>query len=196
MKLTLWQWDVVPWYVFGIYWLISALWAKRTKVSEDPNKRIVHVALVVLAFYLLFSRGPATGPLTVRFVPQSGIIKQVGVALSFLGVGFAIWARYCIGRYWSSRVTLKEDHQLIQSGPYAYVRHPIYTGMLIAAAGTALVVGEWHCVIGVVIALTGFSRKAANEEALLASEFGDQYREYRERTGFLTPRLTKVYERK
>ena len=94
-----------------------------------------------------------------------------------------------MGQYWSARVTLKVDHQLIRSGPYAWVRHPLYSGLLLAMAGTALVVGEWRAVLGVVLAVMEFSRKAAKEEALLASEFGDQYQEFRKRTGFLVPRF-------
>ena len=84
---------------------------------------------------------------------------------------------------------LKVDHQLIRSGPYAYVRHPIYTGLFLATAGTALVVGEWRAVVGVLLTLVAHSRKAAKEEALLATEFGEQYQDYRKHTGFLTPRV-------
>jgi protein-S-isoprenylcysteine O-methyltransferase Ste14 len=94
-----------------------------------------------------------------------------------------------LGQYWSGRVTLKVDHQLIRFGPYAHVRHPIYSGLLLAMAGTALVIGEWRAALGVLLAIVELSRKAAKEEALLASEFGDQYREYRRQAGFLTPRF-------
>jgi protein-S-isoprenylcysteine O-methyltransferase Ste14 len=189
MKLTLWQLELVPWYTFILYWFFSALRLKQTKVAEDPAQRLVHIALMVLAFCLLFSRRLGIGVLGGRFVPKNPAIQYAGVALTFLGVALAIWARHCIGQYWSARVTLKVDHQLIQSGPYAYVRHPIYTGLLLAMAGTALVVGEWRGVAGLLIALVEHSRKASKEEALLASEFGVKYQEYRKQTGFLTPRF-------
>jgi protein-S-isoprenylcysteine O-methyltransferase Ste14 len=129
------------------------------------------------------------GPLKLRFFPSDLWIAYVGIALSFLGAGISIWARYCIGEYWSARVTLKEDHQLIRSGPYAYVRHPIYTGMLIACLGTALVVGEWRGVLAVGLLLAAHSRKALREEAMLTRAFGEQYTLYRQSTGFLFPRL-------
>jgi protein-S-isoprenylcysteine O-methyltransferase Ste14 len=179
--------DLIPWYVLCIYWTISALRVKRTKVQEDPGARLFHIAVMALAFFLLFSRRLEIGPLGLRFAPVSSWLRTSGTVLTFVGAGIAIWARYSLGQYWSARVTLKIDHQLIRSGPYAWVRHPLYSGLLLAMAGTALVVGEWRGVVGVVVALAEFSRKAAKEEALLAGEFGEQYQEYRRQAGFLTP---------
>jgi protein-S-isoprenylcysteine O-methyltransferase Ste14 len=120
-------------------------------------------------------------------MPPNPVLQKVGVALTWLGVALAIWARYCIGQYWSGRVTLKVDHKLIQSGPYAHLRHPIYTGLLLGIIGVVLLVGEWRCLAGLVLAIIELSRKAAKEEALLMSEFGTAYQEYRQRTGFLIP---------
>jgi protein-S-isoprenylcysteine O-methyltransferase Ste14 len=115
--------------------------------------------------------------------------QWAGVALTSIGVAIAIWARRTIGEYWSARVTLKEGHQIIRSGPYQFVRHPIYTGILLAATGTALVIGEWRGVIAVVLLYAAHSRKAMREEAMLTSEFGEEYSSYRRSTGFLFPRL-------
>jgi protein-S-isoprenylcysteine O-methyltransferase Ste14 len=109
--------------------------------------------------------------------------------LTSVGAAVAIWARYSIGEYWSARVMLKEGHLVIRSGPYARVRHPIYTGMLLAAMGTALVVGEWRAVLGVIVILVTHSFKPKREEALLTAELGDEYVLYRRSTGFLFPRL-------
>jgi protein-S-isoprenylcysteine O-methyltransferase Ste14 len=181
--------DLIPWYALGIYWAISALRVKQTKVQEDLGGRLLHVGVMGLAFLFLFSHRLDLGPLGLRFAPESAWLPISGIVLTFVGAGIAIWARYSLGQYWSARVTLKVDHQLIRSGPYAWVRHPLYSGLLLAMAGTALVVGEWRAVLGVVLAVIEFSRKAAKEEALLASEFGDQYQEFRKRTGFLVPRF-------
>jgi len=187
--MTLWQMELVPWYVFAAYWVFSSLRLKRIKVQENPWERAAHVAVMVLAFLLLFSRSLRIGPLGLRFVPESATVQELGILLTSLGVAVAVWARYCLGQYWSSRVVLKVDHQLIRSGPYAYIRHPIYAGMLLAVVGTALAVGEWRAFAGFGLALIGWSRKAMTEEALLASEFGEQYRAYQRQTGFLTPRF-------
>jgi protein-S-isoprenylcysteine O-methyltransferase Ste14 len=187
--MTLSNLEIAPWYALAMYWAFSALRLKRIRVSEDPGGRLLHVGMMVLIFMLLYSERLALGPLGWRFVPDSTLVRNSGIALTFVGAAVAIWARYSLGQYWSGRVTLKEDHQLIRVGPYAYVRHPIYSGLLLAMAGTAFVIGEWRGVIAVLLAIVEFSRKAAKEEALLATEFGDQYREYRRQAGFLTPRF-------
>lgn len=180
---------VIPWYIFGAYWLLTWLRVKRTKTSEPLASRLVTIIPMVLACELLFSDASLIRPLRQRFVPTDAWIAWLGLALTTLGVGIAIWARYCIGEYWSARVTLKEGHQLIRSGPYQFVRHPIYTGMLVGAIGSALTLGEWRGVLAVALVLATHWRKARREESLLTAEFGEQYAAYRRSTGFLFPRL-------
>ena len=187
--LTQWQIDLIPWYIFCAYWGITWLRVEHTKAREKSIDRVITLLVVILAYNLLFAQWLRIGPLRLRFVPEDPLIGWVGIALTFAGVAFAIWARHCIGVYWSARVTLKERHQLIRSGPYAYVRHPIYTGMLTGAIGTALVVGEWRGILAVVLLLAAHSRKAIREESMLTREFGEQYQLYRRTTGFLFPRL-------
>jgi protein-S-isoprenylcysteine O-methyltransferase Ste14 len=187
--MTLSSLELAPWYVAGVYWAFSALRVKRTKVTEGPGDRLFHTALMGLAFVLLFSHRLDLGSLDLRFVPESAWLRASGIVLTYVGAGIAIWARYRLGEYWSARVMLKVDHRLIRSGPYAYVRHPLYAGLLLAMAGTALVVGEWRALIGVLLGLIELSRKAAKEEALLATEFSEDYEEYRKHAGFLTPRF-------
>jgi protein-S-isoprenylcysteine O-methyltransferase Ste14 len=187
--LTLWQIDLIAWYAFAAYWGATWLRVKRTKAREKSVDRLITLAVVVVAYNLLFAHWIAVGWLRQRFVPEEGGIGWVGVALSFVGASIAIWARYTIGEFWSVRVTLKEGHQLIRSGPYRYVRHPIYTGMLVACIGTALVLGEWRGILAVLLLLAAHSRKALREESLLRAEFGEQYQSYRSQTGFLFPRV-------
>lgn len=186
---TLWNLEAAPWYALGVYWAVSALRVKPTKVKEGAGGRLLHTGVMALTFLLLASHRLDVGFLAWRFVPESSSLRDFGIFLTFVGAAIAIWARYCLGQYWSARVTLKIDHRLIRSGPYAYVRHPLYSGLLLAMAGTALVVGEWRAVIAVLVALIEFSRKASKEEALLTTEFNDDYQEYRKQAGFLTPRF-------
>ncbi len=187
--LTPWQIELIPWYVFAAYWGITWLRVNRTKTREKSADRLITVAVVVVSFCLLFKEWMGIGPLGLRFLPEDARISWLGVAITWIGVIIAVWARYSIGVYWSARVTLKEGHQLVRSGPYAFVRHPIYTGMFLATLGTALEVGEWRALLGVVLLLAAHSRKARREESLLTREFGQEYADYRRRTGFLFPRF-------
>lgn len=189
-SLTPWQIEMIPWYAFGLYWVITWLRVKRTKVSERLGGRLATLVPIVFAFELMFSNRLRIGLLGIRFLPGDVWIAWLGVILTSLGAATAIWARFCLGQFWSSRVTLKEGHQLIRSGPYAYVRHPIYSGMLLGMIGTALVVGEWRGVLATALVLAGHSYKALREESLLIGEFGDEYASYRHSTGFLFPRFS------
>lgn len=188
-SLTLWQIDLIAWYAFGAYWLLTWMRVKRTKAREKSFDRVITVAVVVIAYLLLFEPWARIGVLGARFVPEVAWIGWLGVALSFAGAAIAIWARYTLGQFWSARVTLKEGHELIRTGPYTFVRHPIYTGMLTACVGTTLVEGEWRGVVACLLLLAAHSRKAMREEKLLTGEFGDQYRSYQRQTGFLFPRF-------
>lgn len=187
--LTMWQIELVPWYVFVAYWVISWLRVKRTKTAESLMSRLGTILPMVLAFELLFSNWLRVGPLRLRFLPAEDWIAWSGIAVTSVGVVVAIWARYSIGQYWSARVTFKEGHRVIRSGPYAWVRHPIYTGMLLAAMGTALGIGEWRGVLAVAVMWAAHSHKALREEKLLTTELGEEYASYRRNTGFLFPRL-------
>ncbi|HLW86442.1 MAG TPA: isoprenylcysteine carboxylmethyltransferase family protein [Candidatus Sulfotelmatobacter sp.] len=188
-NLTLWQIEQYLWYALTLYWLVTAFRVKSTQASEPAASRLFTMAVVGLAFALLFSHYFQTGILGERFLTRNLAIERSGVALTFLGVALAIWARTILGANWSAEVTLKVDHQLIRSGPYAYVRHPIYTGMLLAFAGTAIVVGEWRGLLAIAVATAGLGLKARREEALMIHAFGDQYQQHRQTTGFLLPRL-------
>ena len=187
--LTLDQIELIPWYAFAGYWAITALRVKRTKQTESSRDRLATLVVLSLGFTCLFYGPLHLGPLDLRFLPADHRITWAGIGLTSLGVALAIWARYCLGQFWSARVTLKEDHRLIRSGPYRYVRHPIYTGMLLAVSGTALVLGEWRGVLAVILVQAAHSRKAVREEAFLLTEFGGEYATYRRRTGFLFPRF-------
>ncbi len=181
--------EMIPWYAFALYWGVSALRVKTTKSTEPLAARAFTVLSIAAAFYLLFAERVHLGRLGERFAARSVWLYSAGVAMTYAGVALAIWARSNLGGNWSGRVTLKVDHELIRSGSYARLRHPIYTGLLLALIGTALVIGEWRAVLAVVIVGVVHSLKAKREEALMLATFGEQYRSYREQAGFLLPKL-------
>ncbi len=137
--------------------------------------------------WLFISRRIPWAALNARFVPLAAWPGVVGLALVVLGLGFATWARVDLGRNWSAAVTLKRDHELVRSGPYRWVRNPIYTGILIALAGSALARGRWSGVLAVAIAFGSFWYKARLEERVMHDAFGAEYDAYRREVKSLIP---------
>jgi protein-S-isoprenylcysteine O-methyltransferase Ste14 len=136
---------------------------------------------------LLSGRWFHDGWLGVSFIPENDGVRITGMAMTVLGGLFAIWARLTLGGNWSGRVTVKEDHELIVKGPYAVTRHPIYSGILLAYAGTAFAVGKWHGLVGLCVILIGLMIKMSREERLMMETFPDAYPQYRQRVKALIP---------
>jgi protein-S-isoprenylcysteine O-methyltransferase Ste14 len=185
--LTIWQVELLPWYAFLIAWAVGAIWVKPVKVSEPAEGRRWQTILLTAGFLLLFSPWLAAGVLGERFVAQRHWVETMGIGLTSAGSGLAIWARAILGENWSARVTRKVGHELIRRGPYAYVRHPIYSGLALAVIGTAMVVGEWRGLIAIPLIIIAESMKARREEQYMVAEFGEGYEQYRRETGFLVP---------
>jgi protein-S-isoprenylcysteine O-methyltransferase Ste14 len=179
----------IPWIVFVAYWAIGALKTRRTVNRESSASRYGILFLEVLGFVLLFSERTGIGVLGSRVVPQTSALASVGVALTWCGIAIALWARWHLGQYWSARVTLKEDHQLIRTGPYAHFRHPIYSGLDLAALGGACAIDEWRSVLGVGLIVLGYWIKARTEESMLSAQFGEAFKEHCRHTGFLIPKF-------
>ncbi len=178
------------WLLFVLYWLATAIRAKKPAKQQSRGARLVYIAYMAVGFWLVwFSAPPLLDFLNRRFVSDDRWILWLGAALVFAGIFFAIWARATIGRNWSAEVQIKQEHQLIRSGPYAHIRHPIYTGMLIAVAGSALAIGEYHALFGLLVVGFGFARKAKTEEAFLSAQFGPAFAEHQRHTGFFLPRF-------
>jgi protein-S-isoprenylcysteine O-methyltransferase Ste14 len=180
---------LIAWIVIGVVWAIGSFANKRTRRDENSAGRMVHLAGTGLAGYLLLERPGTFGFFNERFVPDLPSIAWAGVCLTWVGAAFAIWARLTLGRNWSASVTMKEDHQLVRRGPYAIVRHPIYSGALLAILGTALAIGEWRCLAAFVLALAAWKRKSLTEETFMLELFGDEYRRYRREVSALIPGL-------
>jgi protein-S-isoprenylcysteine O-methyltransferase Ste14 len=123
----------------------------------------------------------------VRLVPSSPAIGWSGAALVAAGLAFAVWARIHLGANWSGIVTVKRGHELVTSGPYALVRHPIYTGLVLAFAGSAIALGEARGVLAVALVVASLWRKLRLEERWMAEQFGAEYERYRDRVRALVP---------
>ena len=175
------------WLTFAIVWLLAAVWTKRSVYRESRSQRLRYTLPIVAGYFLLINGGRMLYPLNLRVVPRTAIVAWAGTILCLAGLGFAIWARVVIGRNWSGTVTLKEDHQLIERGPYRLVRHPIYTGILSMFVATAIVLGHLAGSIGVVIVFASFWSKLIREEKVMLNQFPDKYAAYRQRVRRLIP---------
>ena len=178
------------WIAWLLYWRISAAGVKAARRRESPASRAAHLGPLAIAGLLLWMDPIAGGGvLFERFLPQSDGTYRTGALLLALGLAFSVWARVYLGRNWSATVTVKEDHELIRSGPYSLVRHPIYTGLLLGFIGTAIVRGEWRGVLAVLIVFVALWRKLRLEERWMSETFGEEYRRYREHSAALIPYL-------
>jgi protein-S-isoprenylcysteine O-methyltransferase Ste14 len=184
------QWIQFCWIAFGLYWLVSALNRKVTKRRETYFQRLLYTLPLVIAAYLLYRPVAHFGWLETRLLRVSLASEWIAVAITAAGTALAIWARWHLGSNWSGVVTLKEGHELIRSGPYRTIRHPIYTGILLALIGTAASVGEIRGLIAVAVALFSFYLKARREESFLSQEFGPRFAEHQRRTGMFLPNFS------
>lgn len=178
-----------PWVIFVAYWSVGALKTRRTIRQESFASRYGVLFLEVLGFAMLFTPIARIGVLGERVIPQTYAGAALGVLLTWIGIWIAVWARWHLGQYWSARITLKEDHKLIRTGPYAHFRHPIYSGLDLAALGGTLAIDEWRCVVAVGLIILGYWIKAKREESMLARQFGEVFEEHRRHTGFLIPKF-------
>ena len=178
------------WIAFLVYWRLSAAGVKPAARRESAWSRTSYIIPIVLASILLsIPPIPGGGFLFSPFLPQRTDGYWPGVMLIAAGLGFSVWARQHLGRNWSGTVQVKQDHQLICTGPYRFVRHPIYTGILVAFLGNAIVVCQWCGILAVFIAFGSFWRKLTIEERFMRETFGSAYEEYRARTAALIPYL-------
>lgn len=182
------RWIEALWVLFGAYWLASALKRKKTKQRETVLQRFGYTLLLGLAFYFLYQPHPFYDRLRDRFLPAGPVGEWLGVVLTAVGIAVAFWARWHLGTNWSGVVTLKEGHELIRTGPYRTIRHPIYTGILVALFGTAITFGEVRALLALAIAWLSFYIKARREELFLSQEFGPGFAEHKQRTGMFLPR--------
>ena len=178
------------WLACSAYWLVSASKVKTTAREELIASRAAHLVPMTVAILLLFApRSWPWGVLGERMFSDGPVTHWIGAAVVAAGLGFAVWARVHLGKNWSGTVTIKSGHELIRSGPYRFVRHPIYSGGLLAMAGTVVARGELRGLLGVLIMFATMWWKLRREERWLGEAFGDDYAKYRSEVYALIPFL-------
>lgn len=177
-----------PWIATAIVWVLGAFTSKRTVRRQGGSYRWLEFCALFVAYNLLFNRRLFQhGVLSTRWLPDCPAVGWTGLAITTAGAAFAIAARFYIGRNWSSAVTLKQNHELIRTGPYRLVRHPIYAGLILALTGTAIAIGEVRGLIAVPPAIAAWRHKANTEERLMQQQFGAGYERYRREVKGLIP---------
>jgi protein-S-isoprenylcysteine O-methyltransferase Ste14 len=174
------------WVAFIVYWSAAARGAAPAKRAESRESRRLHEILLNGAILLLFIPVPG---LRGRFLPLLPLIVAAGLAVQAGAILLAVWARHHLGRNWSGAITETVGHQLVRSGPYRLVRHPIYSAMLGMTLGTTLVSGELHALLALALMIVAYARKIPLEEHHLRSIFGPSYDEYRLGTWAVVPGL-------
>ncbi len=177
----------VCWAIFVIYWGVTALNVKRTLERRSDWVRIAIAGVIALGVASLHS--PSGRAIDPSVLPRTLPVRVVADVLAIAGVAILVWARTILGRNWSGAVTFKENHELIQHGPYAYVRHPIYSGLLLLSLGTAIHYATLGGFVLLVLVFAGLALKMRQEEHLMTEHFPDRYPAYRARVKGIVPFL-------
>src|SRR6516164_5489528 len=182
--------------LLGIIWLSWLVYWISAGQRTAPNKRVetllegasYRIPLAIGIFLTVFWRMPLFQQ-TLPLGTPSPFAAGIGLVFTAAGLCFAVWARMHLGKYWSGRITLKENHRVIQTGPYALVRHPIYSGLILALFGTAITLGTISAFAGFAFMLISLVRKLKIEETWLRYQFGAEYEAYQNRVKALIPRF-------
>jgi protein-S-isoprenylcysteine O-methyltransferase Ste14 len=179
----------VVWIVFVVYWQIKAANTKTTQRLEPAASRIFRVLIFLIAIGLLLTTRIPLRWLYFQLWPVGLWPFWLGAAVTIAGLLFAVWAREHLGRNWSRSVTIKQGHELITTGPYSVVRHPIYTGILTGFLGMAIAISQVRGFIVFILFFLAFWIKLRMEEQWMRSQFGETYATYAHRTAALVPYL-------
>jgi protein-S-isoprenylcysteine O-methyltransferase Ste14 len=170
----------VVWAAFWLYWIVAAFSMKRGHVAWGREARI-RILLIVIVIVLV-----RLGAFRGHGVHTDPLRESIGVALFVVGLAFAIWARLNIGHNWGTPMMQKDEPELVTSGPYRVVRHPIYSGVIVAGAATAVAL-SWWWLVAVALAGIYFIYSATVEEHYLTDRFPDRYPAYKRSTKMLVP---------
>jgi protein-S-isoprenylcysteine O-methyltransferase Ste14 len=175
------------WTLFAVIWLLAAFATKQSVYQESGAQRLRYTIPILLGGFLLAKGHRLSDPLDHRVIPHLEALAWTGVVLCVAGLAFCIWARFTLGRNWSGVVTLKGGHELITAGPYALVRHPIYTGLLTMFVATVIVLGHVAGIIAMPFVFASLWIKLRCEEKLMLQQFPNEYAAYQQRVKRLIP---------
>jgi protein-S-isoprenylcysteine O-methyltransferase Ste14 len=175
------------WIAFALCWFALAAWSGRTEKRAGIRAEIPYrIVLIAGAIVFFIPAHGYYGPLRLWLVNRTE--AWICVGLIVLGFAFSAWARIHLGALWSGTITRKADHRVVDTGPYAIVRHPIYTGILLAVYATAAAKGTVLGLVGALLITIGIWMKARLEERWLRDELGaDAYDTYSRRVSMLVP---------
>jgi protein-S-isoprenylcysteine O-methyltransferase Ste14 len=181
--------NLIPamWLAWALYWVLYARNAKRTVRRESLGSRAMNVVPLAMGVVLVALPHIPSAPFATRILPATLATYAFGAAIVLLGLSIAVWARRHIGSNWSGTVTVKENHVLVRTGPYRWVRHPIYTGLLTAILGSAIARGELRGVWALLLCTTAFVVKLRLEERWMRQLFGSEYDRYAKEVPALIP---------
>jgi protein-S-isoprenylcysteine O-methyltransferase Ste14 len=175
------------WLVLVVVWLLGSLSNKPAAQVQSALSRFLQAIPLIVALFLLFDPATAVGPLAWKLVPASPTWLYTGAVLTVAGILIALWARIVLGRNWSAMVSVRREHRLARSGPYRLVRHPIYSGLLLALFGTAIYKRQLSGLLAVALALVAWKVKSLQEESFMLEEFGGEYARYSQEVKGLIP---------
>ena len=173
------------WVIFGIVWLVGSFYQKQA--AEKPSNMTSLIVRFLFGIPFMILIRPEWFFSSIIIVNDSLFANITSSVFCISGLGICIWARKTLAGNWSEDIDFKKAHELVQSGPYRFVRHPIYTGFLLMFLGSALVVGKLGGFIGFVILFTGCLIRIIQEELLLTKHFKEKYISYKKRVKSLIP---------
>ena len=175
---------IVVWVIFWLYWFISAFGSKRNVAPQIG--RFIGFRLAIFIVAVVLFRLVDVQNLSLQIAPKNGFVEAIGFIIFLAGLGLAVWARIYLGNNWGMPMTQKRDPELVTGGPYRFIRHPIYTGILAATLGCAVADSLWWLAVFVIMALY-FIPSAVVEEKTMAKLFPNDYPAYKKRTKMLVP---------
>lgn len=186
MKLPLELCIPALWIACMLYWVVAARNAKPVVRRESPASRAAHIVPMLIGAVLL-AAPTVPGWLNANWAIPTLTRLVIGTVTVAAGLMLCIWARRVLGGNWSGTVTIKQDHEIIRRGPYRWIRHPIYSGLLVAFLGSAIARPRWAGVLAFVLVFAALWRKLRVEERWLETSLGTPYAQYRRTSWALVP---------